>query len=79
MGFLYLVEQQHGVGRLADGICQQSTVLIAHIARWRTNQLGYGVLLRVFAHVETYQFDAHLLGQHPCHLCLSHTCGTHKQ
>ena len=37
------------------------------------------MLLRIFAHVEAYQFDAQFLGQHTSHLCLSHTCRTHEE
>ena len=61
MGFFYLVEQQDAVGRLADGICQQTTILIAHIARWRAYQFCNGMLFCVFAHVESQQFDAQFL------------------
>ena len=58
MSLLYLVEQQHGVGRLANGIREQTTILIAHVARRRANELGYGMLLGVLAHVEAYQLNA---------------------
>ena len=72
MGFLNLVEQQHGIGRLADGIGQQTTVLVAHIARRRSDELGDGMFLGVFAHVEAYQFDTQFPGQYARHLRLAH-------
>ena len=62
MGFFNLVEQQHAVGRLADSVCQQATILIAHITCWRADELRYRMLLRIFAHVETHQRNAQFLG-----------------
>ena len=58
MCFLYLVEQQDAVGRLADGIGEQASILIAYIACWRAYEFGYGMLLGIFAHVETDELDA---------------------
>ena len=79
MRLLNLVQQQHAVGRLANGVRQQSAVLVAHIASRRANQLSHRVFLRIFAHVEAQQLDAQFLGQHACHLRLAHARGTHKQ
>ena len=79
MGLFYLVEQQHGIGGLTDGIGQQAAVLVAHIAGRRANELGHGMLLGIFAHVEAYQLDAQLTGQHLGHLRLAHTRGTHEE
>ena len=79
MRLLDLVEQQHAVRCLADGVRQQSTVLIAHITRRRADEFGHRVLLRIFTHVEAQQLDAQFLGQHACHLCLTHARGTNEE
>ena len=79
MRFLNLVEQQHGIGRLANGICQQTAILVTHITRRRTNELGHRMFLRVFAHVEAYQFYAQFLGQYACHLGLTNTRRSDEQ
>ena len=79
MGFFDLVEQQYAVGCLADGVCQQPAVFIADIAGRRADEFGYGMLLCVFAHVETDQFDAQFLGQYTGYLRLSDTCRTYEE
>ena len=79
MRLFNLVEQQHGIRCLANGISQQTTVLITHITRRRANQLGNGMLLCIFAHVEAYQFNTQFLGQHASHLRLTHTRKTDKE
>ena len=76
---LNLVEQQYGVGRLAYGVGQQSAVLVPHVARRRAYELGYGMLLGVFAHVEANQLDAQLLGKYPCHFRLAYTSWSDKE
>ena len=73
MRFLYLVEEQHAVGRLPDGVGQQTSVLVAHISRRRTDKLRHGMLLCVLTHVEAHKAHAELVGENPCHLRLSHT------
>ena len=55
---LYLVEQQHAVGRLAYGVGKQSAVLVAHISCRRANELSHGMLLGILAHVESHELDA---------------------
>ena len=52
MRLFNLVEQEYAVRRLADGICQQTSILIAHITRRRADELRNGMLLCVFAHIE---------------------------
>ena len=79
MGFLYLVEQQHTVGRLANGIGEQSSVLVTYISRRRTYQLGHRVLLGIFAHVKAHQADTQLPGQRACHFCLAHSSRPYKE
>ena len=79
MGLFYLVEQQHAVGGLADGVGQQPTVLVTHIAGGRTDEFGHRVLLGVFAHVEPDKLHAHLAGEHLGHFGLAHTRRTDEQ
>ena len=79
MSLFYLVEQKHAVWRLANGVGEQSAVLIAHISCRRTDELGNCVLFGIFAHVETHQLHAQFLCQHARHLGLAHSSGTHKE
>ena len=76
---LYLVEEEHAVRGLADGIGQETAVLIAHVSGRRTDELCHGMLLGVFAHVEANQLDAEFLGEHTSHLGLAHSRRSHKQ
>ena len=73
MRLFNLVEQEHRIRGLADGIRQQSAILVTYISRRRTDEFGNGVFLGIFAHVEAQQFDAQLTGQHTSDLRLSHT------
>ena len=79
VSLLYLVEQQHAVRSLAYGISEQAAILITHITRWRTNELGNGVLLGVLTHVEANQLNTKLPCQHSRHLGLAHAGWTHKE
>ena len=67
VGFLDFIQHQHRVGRLRDGIGQQSPLIKPHIA-WRgPDQARHRVLLHVFAHIETQEVHPErtrqLLGQ----------------
>ena len=79
MSLLNLVEQQHAVRRLADGIGKQSAVFITHISCWRANELGHGMFLGILAHIEAQQLDAQLFGQNTGHLGFTYTRRTHKE
>ena len=79
MGLLYLVEQQHTVGRLAQSGCQLSAVLVAHISCRSTDEFCHGMLLGILAHVEAHEAYAQLSSQSACHLGLAHTRGPHEQ
>ena len=79
MCLLYLVEQQHAVRRLADGIRQQTSVLVTHVARRRSDQLSHRMFLSIFAHIETQQRDAQFFSKHTSHFRLTHSRRTHKQ
>ena len=53
VGFLYLVEQQNAVGFSSDGFGELAALVVADISRRCTDETAYGVLLLVFAHVDT--------------------------
>ena len=55
---LDLVEHQHRVRRLADGVGQQPALVEADVARRRADQPRHGVLLHVLGHVEAQELDA---------------------
>ena len=76
---LYLVEEQHAVGRLAHGSGEQSAVLVAHVSCGRTDEFSHGVLLGVLAHVEAHELHAHPLGEHARHLGLAHAGRTDEE
>ena len=59
MGFLDLVEQQHAMRVLVDGIGQQAALIIADIARRRADQAGNAVAFHIFGHVEALERNAH--------------------
>ncbi len=79
VGFLDLVQQEHAVRSLADGVGQKAALLEADIAGRRADEAGHGVLFHVLAHVEAdkghAQAGRQLLGQ----LGLAHTRGTGQQ
>ena len=63
VGLLDLIEQQHAMGLFGDGLGQQTTLVKTNVAGRRANQAADGMLLHVFAHVETNQLDTHDVGQ----------------
>ena len=79
MRLLDLVEQQHRVRLLGDGLGQQPALIEADIARRRADQTRHGVPLHVLGHVEAHQLDAQREGQLPRHLGLAHTRGAREQ
>ncbi len=79
MRLLNLIEQEHAVWCLADGIGQMSAVLIAHVSGWRTDEFSHGMLLGVFTHIEAHQLDAELLSQDTDHLGLTHSRRSHEE
>ena len=60
MGLLDLVEEDHGVGRLADGVGEEAALLVAHVAGRRAYEARDRMLLLVLGHVEAVQ------GYRPC-------------
>src|SRR5256714_15370224 len=54
MRLLYLVEEEHGVGRALDALCELAALLVADVARRRADELRDRVLLHELAHVEAY-------------------------
>ena len=63
VGFLDLVEQQHGVGVLVDGVGEQTALVEADIAGRGADQPRHGMALHIFRHVEAHEFDAHDEGE----------------
>ena len=81
VGFLYLVEQDDGVGVTAHTLGQLTTLLITDVSRRGTNQTRHIEPFRIFAHVDTYQVVGaakHILGQFLGQVSLTHTCRTEK-
>ena len=82
MGFLHLVEQQHGVRFTPHRLGEVAALFVAHVTRGRADQPGHGVLLHELGHI-----DAHhgLLGieQEPgqslAKLGLAHPGGAQEQ
>ena len=74
-----LIEQQHAVGRAADGVGELSAVLVAHVAGGRTDEARHGVFLGILAHVEVHQLNAQLLGEHFGHFGLAHAGGADEK
>ncbi len=62
VGLLDFVEQEHGVGVLANGVGEQAALFEAHVSRGRADESGHGVLLHVLAHVEAQEGHAHDVG-----------------
>ena len=79
MCLLYLVKEEHARRGLADGIGEESALVVADIAGRRADEFGNGVLLGVFAHVETYEGDAQFLRQHLADLGLAHAGRSDKE
>ena len=79
MGLLDLVEEDDGVGRLADGVGEEAALLVAHVAGGRADEAGDRVLLLVLGHVEAVQRDAHVLGELARELGLADAGGAHEE
>jgi hypothetical protein len=63
VGLLDLVEQQNGVGRLADRLGQQPAPIEPDVSRGRADQPRDRVSLHVFGHVEAQERDPEDLGE----------------
>jgi hypothetical protein len=79
VGLLDLVQQQHRVRLLGDGLGQQAALVEADVARRRTDQARHGVTLHVLRHVEAHQLDAEDEGQLLGHLGLADAGRTGEQ
>ena len=81
MCLLDLIEEEHAVGAASHRLGELAALLVADVARRRSDQAGDGVLLHVFRHIET---DHRLLvieeelGESPCQLCLSDPGGAQE-
>src|SRR5690554_2782565 len=54
VGFLYLIQQQHGIGPAAHCLSQVTTLFVTHVSGRRTNQPGHGVLLHKLGHINAH-------------------------
>jgi hypothetical protein len=52
VGFLYLVQEDHGVRAAPQGLGELPTLLVAHVTRRRSHQAARGVALHILGHVE---------------------------
>ena len=52
------------MGSLGDRLCEQTTLVVAHIARGRPDQTADRVTLHVLGHIKAYQLNP----QGPCQL-----------
>ena len=62
-----------------NGIGELPTLVVAHVARGRTDEPGDGVLLHVLAHVKTQELHAHRRSQLAGQLGLAHPRGAGKK
>ena len=60
---LDLVEEEHRVRRLRDGVGEEAALVEADVARRRADEARDGVALHVLAHVEAQERDAQHLGE----------------
>ena len=79
MRLLDLVQQQHRVRVLVDGISQQPALIEPDVARRRADQPRDGMALHVFRHVEADQLHPQRRGQLSRHLRLAHARGPGEQ
>ena len=63
VGFFYFIEEQYRMGALADGISEDSALLVANVSGRRTDKPADGVLLLVFAHIEAVKGNPQVFGQ----------------
>ena len=81
VGFLYFIEQNDGVGMASHLLCQLSSLSVSYISRRCTYKARNGVLLGVFAHIDTYECilrAKHKLGELFGEECLSYTSRTEE-
>src|SRR5262249_14587059 len=55
MGFFYLVEQNDGKWAPPDGFSQLSTLVVADVAGWGSDQSGHRVFLHILGHIDPDQ------------------------
>src|SRR3989344_4050833 len=82
MRLLYFVEEYHRVGAMTNTLGERAGLLVAHVARRRTDKLGNRVLLHEFAHVDAYErisIIEHKLRELLAKLSLPHTGRTKEE
>ena len=81
VGLLDLVEEDHAEGAAAHGLRQLAALVVAHVARRRSNESGSGVLLHVLGHVDAHHgifIVEEEVRQGACQLGLSDARGSQK-
>jgi len=82
VGFLHLVQQDHGVGAAADGLREAAALLVAHVARRGADEAGGVRLVGELAHVDADQgvlVVEEEFRQGPGHFRLAHARGAQEQ
>ena len=79
MGLFDFIKQEHTVRLLGDSLGQQTALVKADVAGWRTNQAAHRVALHVLAHVKADQLDPHDVGQLLGGLSLANAGGAAEQ
>ncbi len=76
---LDLVEEEHGVRMLEDGIAEQAGLVVAHIARRGTDETSNAVPLQVLAHIEADQGNTEQMCELPGEFGFAHPGRTRKE
>ena len=63
VSLLNLIEQQHRVGVLIDGIRHHAALIEPHVSGRRADQAGHGVPFHVLRHIEPDEFHTHKIGE----------------
>jgi hypothetical protein len=82
MGFLHLVQQDHRIGFAPHRFGEATAFFVTNIAGRRADQLGYGMLLHILAHVDAYQMILGIeqkAGQRLAQLGLAHAGGAEEE
>ena len=81
VGFLDFIKQYDRVGLAAYLFGKLAALFVSHVARRRTDETRYGVLLHIFAHIDADDGILRvekILGQHLGQVGFAHTGGTEE-
>ena len=82
MSLFDLIKKHHRIRLATHGLGKLTSLIIAHIARRRTNKTAYRMTFLILAHIYTRH---HVLivekefGKGLCKLGLTHSCRSHEQ